>query len=171
MSWGSRGVLGMDIVGRKKKSGNEYVIHAIVCALSHYWWGSVDVWCGVGNYTALSLDHPISRSDNADYRLIKSCPATSWTNHPAVSCFSPSLPLTQFLIKLEVGRSSCRYPSLQWCPMQTKATEKVIKRPAAAEPKMQQQCSANLPTSNIFSAKLQLRQNKLTGSKSKVLPV
>ena len=112
-----------------------YVIHASVCSVSHGC-GSVDVWCGVGNYTALSLDHPISRSDNADYRLIKSCLAS----RPPTTLHCPAFCI--FCCRNRgVAGIQC------WWPMQNKATQKVIKRPAtASEPKMQKQCSANPPT-------------------------
>ena len=113
-----------------------YVIHASVCSVSHGC-GSVDVWCGVGNYTALSLDHPISRSDNADYRLIKSCLAS----RPPTTLHCPAFCIFCCRNRAVAG-IRC------WWPMQNKATQKVIKRPATAapEPKMQKQCSANLPT-------------------------
>ena len=145
-----------------------YVIHAIVCDVSHYCWGSVDVWCGVGNYTALSLDHPISRSDNADYRLIKSYLASS-PNHPYCSILHCPPPTSAFLYLWNSDAVS--HQARCWGRMRRWAVavagiqacnggrckirqQKVIKRlgAAAAEPKMQQQCSANLPTCAIFSA-------------------
>ena len=120
-----------------------FVIHAIVSLVSHYWSGSVDVWCGVGNYTALSLDHPISRSDNADYRLIKSCLASG----PTTPLQCPFSICGTGAVSHRAQWRRRRYPSVAMvAAMQNKATEKVIKRPgAAAEGKMQQQCSANPP--------------------------
>ena len=152
---------------REKRNRDIYVIHATVCDVSHYWWGSVDVWCGVGNYTALSLDHPISRSDNADYRLIKSCLASS-PNHPCSILHCPPTSAFLYLWNCDDAvshQARCWRRMRRWggavagiqacnggrCKIRQ---QKVIKRPAAAaaEPKMQQQCSANLPTCAIFSA-------------------
>ena len=120
-----------------------FVIHAIVSLVSHYWSGSVDVWCGVGNYTALSLDHPISRSDNADYRLIKSRLASG----PTTPLQCPFSICGTGAVSHRAQWRRRRYPSVAMvAAMQNKATEKVIKRPGAvAEGKMQQQCSANPP--------------------------
>ena len=135
MIWGFRGVLKNNDSG-ENRNPDWYVIHASVCSVSHGC-GSVDVWCGVGNYTALSLDHPISRSDNADYRLIKSCLAS----RPPTTLHCPAFCIFCCRNRAVAG-IRC------WWPMQNKATQKVIKRPATAapEPKMQKQCSANPPT-------------------------
>ena len=157
---------------------------------------SVDVWCGLGNYTgaALSLDHPISRSDNADYRLIKSrlactglhCPFCIFCISPFVYFYNsdkfPSSSRSWCIIGLqckiiEVG-VMIWYDMIRcnvWCywggeggqnqlqvsacramvaAMQNKATEKVIKRPAAAEaePKMHHCALLCQPSTAFFSA-------------------
>ena len=141
MIWGFRGVLKNNDSG-ENRNPDWYVIHASVCSVSHGC-GSVDVWCGVGNYTALSLDHPISRSDNADYRLIKSRLASA----PTTPLQCPFSICGTGAVSHRAQWRRRRYPSVAMvAAMQNKATEKVIKRPGAvAEGKMQQQCSANPP--------------------------